>query len=459
MNQPTNAAKALFGGRRLDPDVVPQMPTSSLDSLTTGPDGGCDTAIIGAGIVALALAVRLQLEGRQVMLLDPKEPASGTSFGNAGYLSRGSIFPPASPEMMRRLPQLMLDPSGPLVIRPSYAHRMVPWGIRLMAASRPKPLSRIVEALAALCRDAVTSYRPLLAAAGAEDMIDVRGSLVVCRTQATLEQKAAAIPMLRKHGIAAERIDGAEARRMEPALAADIAGAVYFPDNARCVSPGAMGARFAESVRAKGGTLRQAAVSKLHPQGEGWMLETSTGPVAARKVVVAAGRWSDELLTPLGYTIPLISERGYHLMLPQADVSLSRPCVMAEPFFAATPMRDGLRLAGTVEFANTGAPMNPKRSDKLYELAVPYLPGLRREAATRWMGVRPSLPDALPAIGAASGHRNLFYCFGHQHIGLTTAAISAQLLADVMLQRTPSLDPAPFNLDRFRRRQSDARAA
>lgn len=415
-----------------------------------------DVAIVGAGIVALALAVRLQLEGRQVVLIDPNEPASGASFGNAGYLSRGSIFPPASPDLILRLPQLMMDPASPLVIRPAYAPRLARWGLHLIAASRPKRLARIVEALSGLCREAVTSYRPLLEAARAEELIDVRGSLVVCRTERTLDQKSAAIPALRARGIAAERIDAAEALRLEPALSRDIKGAVFFPDNARCISPGRLGQRFAASIRERGGLFIKAAVTGLAPGNGGWTLATSAGGLPARQVVVAAGRWSDDLLTPLGYTVPLASERGYHLMLPEAGVSLSRPCVMAEPFFAATPMADGLRLAGTVEFAAAERPMDPSRSDMLFKLAQPYLPGLRRDGATRWMGVRPSFPDALPAIGRAVRHRNLYYSFGHQHIGLTTAAISAQLLSDVMLGREPALDPEPFNLERFSRRRATA---
>lgn len=412
-----------------------------------------DIVIVGAGIVGLSLAVRLQLEGRQVVLVDPKEPASGASFGNAGYLSRGSIFPPASPDVIKRLPLLMLDPSSPLVIRPTYAPRLASWGYRLISASRPKRLGAIIEALASLCREAITSYQPLLAAAKAEHLIDVRGSLVVCRLEETLEQKSATIPILRSHGISAERIDVAEALRLEPGLSSEIKGAMYFPDNARCISPGLLGKRFAESVREKGGQFVTAGVGSLAYDGELWSLDTATGVLRARHVIVAAGRWSDELLSPLGYTIPLASERGYHLMLPRSGVSLTRPCVMAEPFFAATPMVDGLRLAGTVEFAAADRPMDPARSDMLFKLAQPYLPGLDRDGATRWMGVRPSFPDALPAIGRATRHSNLFYCFGHQHIGLTTAAISAQLLAEVMLGQTPSIDPEPFNLDRFNRQR------
>jgi D-amino-acid dehydrogenase len=237
--------------------------------------------------------------------------------------------------------------------------------------------------------------------------------------------------------------------RLEPALSSDIAGAIFFPENARCVSPGALGRRFADSVLAKGGAIVRAAVTELKPGNDGWCLVTSNETFRARNVVVAAGRWSDDLLKPLGYKAPLASERGYHLMLPASQVSLVRPVVMAEPFFAATPMTDGLRLAGTAESATADASPDPRRSDILFKLAQPYLPGLSDAGATRWMGVRPSFPDALPAIGRASRHNNLFYSFGHQHVGLTQAAVSARVLTDIIQGRPSSIDAGPFSLDRF----------
>nr|WP_243853799.1 FAD-binding oxidoreductase [Sphingopyxis panaciterrae] len=410
-----------------------------------------DVVIIGAGIVGLTLAVRLHLEGKTVCLIDAVGPASGASYGNAGFLSRGSIFPPVSRSDLWRLPKYLLDPASPLTIRPAYLPDLVPWGMRLIAATRPKRLEQIIAALASLSRDAISSYAPLLSAAAAEELVDVRGSLIVCRTSVTLDQKTRLIPGWRENGIAAFRIDRAKARELEPALSDDIAGAIYLPDNGRCISPGALGRRFAAYLEANGGRMVIAKANSVSSYKGSWLVQTSGGNFEAPQVVVAAGRWSDELLAPFDVTIPLASERGYHLMLPEAGVELSRPCVMAEPFFAATPMIDGLRLAGTVEFAHANAPMNPKRADNLFDLARRYLPGLSREGATRWMGVRPSFPDALPAIGEVSGKAGLFYSFGHQHVGLTLAASSAKLLAELMLNRRPGIDPAPFDLDRFSR--------
>jgi D-amino-acid dehydrogenase len=180
-----------------------------------------------------------------------------------------------------------------------------------------------------------------------------------------------------------------------------------------------------------------------------WRVVTSQGEIAADRVLVTAGVWSGALLRPLGYRVPIDTERGYHLMLPAPGITLTRPVVMAEGFFCVTPMTGGLRLAGTVELAGTKASMDPRRSDILFDLAAPYLPGLSRDGATRWMGFRPSFPDSRPAIGAAGRHRNLTYSFGHQHLGLTQAAVSARCIADLIAQRPPPVDLTPFSLGRF----------
>lgn len=409
-----------------------------------------DVAVIGAGIVGLATALQLRLDGHHVTLFDPNDPASGCSSGNAGYLSEANIFPPASTEGLRKLPQMLFERDGPIVIRPGYLPAFVPWGLKAVIASRPSALSRTVVSMAALIRPAIKSYEPLTKAAGAGHLIDKCGALVVCRTPAGLRGKLSRLQTMHDHGIAVEQIDREQIFEMEPELARDIIGGLYYPNSARCLNPRTLGERFAEHLLASGSAHIRTSVRQILPNADGsWRILCADGEHRASRLVVAAGRWSDELMRPLGYHAPLEAERGYHLMLPAPGVALSRPVSMAEAYFVATPMAHGLRLAGTVEFAGTDWPMNPKRSDMLFRLAQPYLPGLRQEQAERWMGVRPSLPDGLPAVGAASGHRNLFYCFGHNHNGLMQAAISGRLVADLVGGLAPTVDPAPYRLERF----------
>jgi D-amino-acid dehydrogenase len=411
--------------------------------------GKLPTLIIGAGIIGLALAVQLQLEGEDVIVVDANDPGSGASYGNAGFISQGSIFPPASFALLKKLPALLLDPNSPLVIRPSYLARLLPWGMRLLLALREPRLNEIIDTLATMNREAIPSYRMLLAAAQAEDLFVQKGSLLACRYDATLAEKASMIATYRENGIPVEKIDGATLRALEPALSRDLAGGLFFPTNAHCLNPGELCLRFANSVTGKGGQVVRAEVHAIRRQADIWCVTTASGELLASRVVIAAGHRSARLLAPLDVSVPLVSERGYHLMLPSPCVELNRPVVMAEPFFAATPMQHGLRLAGTVEFANADSPPNFRRSTNLYKLSMPYLPGLMNTGEATWMGIRPSLPDALPAIGRSARHVGLYYSFGHQHVGLTQAAASARLLTDLILDRPSFMSSAPFDLERF----------
>ena len=409
-----------------------------------------DVAIIGGGIIGTCIALALQNDRYAVTIVEPDELGTGASAGSAGYISLGEIFPLASPGVLLDMPRMLLDPLGPLVIDPRYLFKLVPWGLRFLGASRASQQRKAIDALASLNRTAATDLFRLARQGGAEEFLSADGGLLVCRDAQSLARLEKQLPIFAEQGIRAEVLSRDDLRALEPSLRPDIAGALFFPDSARCADPRAFGMRLAERVLQNGAARVRAKVTALEQLPSGtWQISTSETTFTASRVVIAAGVWSGSLLTSLGYQCPIETERGYHLMLPEPGVQLYRPMVFEEAHFCATPMRDGLRLAGTVEFAGTQAPMNPRRSDILFELASRYLSGLQRGEPQRWMGFRPSLPDSLPAIGAATRHTNLFYCFGHQHLGLTQAAISAQCMVDTIAGRRPQIDLGPFNLTRF----------
>lgn len=407
--------------------------------------------IVGAGIIGLALGLTLQLSGRRVTVIDRNEPASGTSYGNAGYLAEGNIFPTASPDMLKKLPGLLLSKSGPLVVKPHYVPTLVAWGMRVLSSARASRQAEIIDALATLNRAAIASYTPLLKAAKAEHLFSDRGSLVLCKTEGMLQQKRASLPTLRAHGIHVDDISRDDIFALEPDISREIAGGLFYPNNVHCLNPGELGRYFAHAIVQNGGKIIRSTVKRVAYIDNGWVVEAETGTLHSQQLAICAGWWSADLLRPLGYKAPVASERGYHLMLPNPNVSLNRPVVIAEHYFAATPMAEGLRLAGTAEFANPTAPVNNRRATILHSLAARYLPGLNNREAVSWMGVRPSFPDALPAIGVAHRHRGLFYSFGHQHVGLTQGAISAQLLASTMTTGVLPSELTLLSLSRFER--------
>ncbi|MDF3834792.1 FAD-dependent oxidoreductase [Cupriavidus basilensis] len=414
------------------------------------PNNSESAIVVGAGIIGLSIALRLRMEGYQVTVIDKQMPMHGVSFGNAGYLSEANIFPPATPDLVRQLLKLMLDKEGPLVVRLSYACRLVPWAIRAMATLKPEPYKRVLSSMASLTSSAIAELDELTKEASAEHLVTRQGGLVVFKTEAALEAKCRALPVWNSFALAAERVSAAYLQELEPALSKDIIGGIYFPNAGRCSNPRGLGVHYAKRLIDSGALIRreEVRVVNLGASGEAEVV-TTEGAYKADKVVVAAGYLSKDLLTPFGYKVPLAAERGYHLMLPSSQIELRRPVVFGEPFFAATPMDEGLRLAGTAEFAYADAKPNMARANMLLGLAKPYLPGINGLDAKPWMGVRPTFPDGMPAIGKVSGTQSVFYAFGHSHSGLTTSAITAKCVARLVRSAGLPIDVSAFSLDRF----------
>jgi len=409
-------------------------------------------AVVGAGIVGLSVALELQRSGYSVTVLDRDEPMAGCSAGNAGYLSEANIFQPAAPDMLMQLPKLLLSDDGPLVIAPTYAPRMVPWGCHALAAVGKGTREAITDTLAGMTVQAYAAMQDLARTAGASHLLSRDGGLVAFKTQKALDQKCRSLPVWGRYGIAVQRLSAADIRALEPALAADLVGGLLFENSGRCSDPRRLGLLYAEHLQRNGATLMRGKVQAVVATEDGRAAVHVSGDVMRfHEVVVCAGFWSGKLLQPYVPAIPLASERGYHLMLPNPGLVLKRPVVFGEPHFAATPMDEGLRLAGTAEYAAADAAPNFERATMLLRLAQGYLGPLNADAATPWMGVRPSLPDGLPAVGTVDGCPSIHYAFGHAHNGLTLSAVTAKCVAAQVRGDAPSFDASPLDLSRFAR--------
>jgi D-amino-acid dehydrogenase len=234
------------------------------------------------------------------------------------------------------------------------------------------------------------------------------------------------------------------------ALAKEIKTAIFYPDVRHTVDPKRLVKAPAEDLAQGGAALRRARALGFEIGSNGVnAVVTDAGALAADLVAVAAGAWSKPLAGALGCAVPLDTERGHHVTLPEPGIEPRVPVVSSELRFCATPMAMGLRLGGTVEFAGLDAPPDPTRYQAMLQQAKRLYPALNTRGASYWMGHRPSLPDSLPVIGRAPGHANAYLAFGHGHIGLTTAAITGRAIADKVAGRAPPFDLAPFRADRF----------
>ncbi len=408
-----------------------------------------DVAVIGGGIIGTCSALTLQQRGHGVTIVEPTELGAGTAAGSAGYLAWDDIFPIPSPSVVAGLARMLLDRRGPLVIAPAYLPHMIGWGLRFLAAARPSAVRRAIAALAPLNRLAEASLYDLASLAGAQRYLVRETVFHICRTAKTLAAAERLLPILAAEGFPAQLLDRHALRAQEPALRDGLSGAIVFPDSGRCTNPGAFGASLATHFLSHGGALLKARATELERDGDGWLVRTNAEALHAKRVVIAAGVWSGPLMAALGYRVPLEAARGYHLMLADPGVVPARTLLFEEDHFCATPMEEGLRLAGTVEFASLSAPMNPYRADLLYDVAHGYLPQLRRDPATRWMGNRPSLPDSLPIIAELHHHPGIVAAFGHERRGLTQSGVTARCVADLVERKQPPVDLAPFRVERF----------
>ncbi|HEX8012994.1 MAG TPA: FAD-binding oxidoreductase [Casimicrobiaceae bacterium] len=412
-----------------------------------------DVAVVGAGIVGAACAFTLRRDGARVVLIDRGEPRRAASWGNAGHFAYEQVLPLATPDLWRSLPRLLFARESPLRIPPRNLWPLAPWLARFAWNTRAPQVRRATAALAALLCVAPEAWRRLASAAGLEALIRGGPMLVVARDAAALAAKRPVIEAFRRHGTQVEEIGALEARAIEPMLRHDIAGAFVYPRAQHTVDPAKLTANLTAAYRATGGIVANDSVSSVRIASDGTAsVVGSASSWVARRCVVAAGLGSRDILHGLGIEVPLAAERGYHLMIPYVEgrPTMHIPLIGARPEFVITPMAEGVRLAGTVELARSESHPDWSRATMLRKLAEQIVQplGAGSDGAV-WMGCRPSLPDSLPIIGPIPAAPAIVGAFGHQHLGLTLAAITAEAVCAIVRHRPPPIDIAAYSAARF----------
>ncbi len=410
---------------------------------------GLGHAVVGAGIVGICTALSLQERGKKVTLIDPNPPAEQASYGNAGVISTWSCVPQSMPGLWKNVPNWLLDPEGPISLRWSYLPKFLPWMLKFFAAGRADRIPAIADALLQLHRPTVDIYRHHLAGTGHEDLVRDSMYVFVYRDPGKLNLDNPEWRLRLERGVPLERIDAKTLADVEPDISPDYKAAVLIKDQGRAFDPGALGKALFEKFQKQGGTYRQSRVHALTPTDAGVELMTDDGAKTADKVVLAAGPWSATLLKSHGLKVPLEAERGYHIVFTDPGVTLNNSIMVTDSKFVASSMAQGVRCAGTAEFAGLDHPPDYRRAHVLAGPAKRLLPKLQTDAREVWMGQRPSFPDTLPAIGNVPGLPGVVAAFGHGHTGLTAAPETGRLAAMITLGETPNIDVAPYSLSRF----------
>lgn len=406
--------------------------------------------VIGAGIVGICCALHLQRLGYRVTVLDQRPPGEATSFGNACMITDSSLVPLATPGITMEGLGMLLNPNGPLFIRPSYAPRIVPWLWRFWRTSGDPRARAGAKALGELLRGALAEHHELADNTPAARWIGDEPSLFLYRSQADIDHEAYGWALKRANGVRHEWIDGQRLHELEPAIAPDYTQAAILQDHGRAVDPSQLTKAHADWLQRGGGELRQCTVRALEVRdGKVVRLSTDADPVPVEQLVIAAGAWSVKLAAQLGDRVPLESEGGYHITLTDPGIELQHPLMDSVGKVAIAPMAQGIRIGGLVEFAGIREDTRPKRSALLRKLIRHVLPAIRTERCTEWRGNRPSLPDSLPVIDRASRIGNVYYAFGNQHVGLSSGPKTGKLVAQLVAGQPPAIDLAPFRVSRF----------
>ncbi|HYX02373.1 MAG TPA: FAD-dependent oxidoreductase [Reyranella sp.] len=407
--------------------------------------------VVGAGVVGLSTALYLRRSGRDVVVIDPLPPPGGASFGNAGMISPDTSVPIALPGMLRKVPSWLMDPLGPLSVRPSYFPRALPWLLKWIAASRLPRVLEISDAMRALHKETFVCWKELLGPQLFGDLIRPAGQVHVWETDSESEGAALERRLRERQGIATQALGADDLRQMFPGLSRSVRRGVLMPGNGYTLNPQRLVQTLHRLFLEAGGRLLAENVMKIlpRPQGGGYDLMTNSGFHAAEQIVVAAGARSVRLLEPLGVRLPLETERGYHVMLPAPNVSLTTTISNKSRSFGVTPMEHGLRVAGTVEIAGLEAPPNERRNQALLVHIRSMFPDVNTEGHRFWMGFRPSTPDSLPILGEVAGRPGLFLAVGHGHFGMTGGPPSGRLVSRLVNQEPPGLDTSLYAPQRF----------
>lgn len=405
--------------------------------------------VVGGGIIGLSIALTLQKEGERVLIVERNTLASGASWGNAGHIATEQVFPIASLATLKHVPKMLMDPLSPLRLDWKYLPTIFPWLSRLVWNMRPSKANQIHKALKALNDRSLEAWRSFVKQWECESFLAIKGSLLITEkheNQQILQQEAQKLQAI---GVATQWLDQATVHDYEPNLREHILGGVFFPQTGHIHNIPQLMQTLKEKFLQMGGTVAEHTDVTAIQQADGKIVVYAQGQqFQAHKLIISTGAYSKKWAKSLAnIDVPLDTERGYHLMLPAAKQVLSIPVTSYERRFIMTPMDQGLRLAGTVEFAGLNAPPNMPRAQQLYAQAAPLLkPMLDTEGSEPWMGFRPSIADSLPVIDKKA---QVIFAFGHQHLGLTQAPLTATLVKQIYFNEPTSFDLSAYRLDRF----------
>ena len=416
------------------------------------PEAPIDCLVVGSGIAGVCTALHIQRSGARVAIVDPDAPGSGASFGNAGIVVNTKLTPVFAGLTPRMLFSMLRNPASPLNVRWSRFLGLTPWFLKMLSHAGQAEVERITRALAALSTQGERIYTELWNDSGMGDLVARRGSLALYTDidQRDRNWDGMMLTLQRSLGAPMERVEAAQIRSLAPTVSPRYTAGVYSPDFQHTLDPQAFVGKLFALFQARGGThVRARALGVDVRNGSATGLNASNGKLAGGSVVIAAGTGSAEFAQQLGERVPHQAVGGYHVMLGNPGVALETPLLPMDFRFAITPMRGGIRLAGTYDFGSYGQPPNFGLLDDMLKHVAQVLPGINAHKSSVWQGFRSYLPDGLPVISASRQVRGVHYLFGFSSSGMINGAAASRALARMWNSEAPEIDMTPYAIDRF----------
>ena len=406
-------------------------------------------AVIGAGIQGVCTALFLIKKGFSVTLIDRDEPGKiSASYGNAGHFSPYASVPINRPDILVDVPSMLLSSAGPLALRWNYVPKMIPWFIKFIKNCTKKNMMHTARYMHQILNLALPAYDELFQDINVSDLVENKG-IIYFWTKNDLKSRELEINIRKELGVKQQLLTPHEIHDLEPHIKQIYHAGILYSDARHARNPGKILLKLFELFLKRGGRFEKQDVKAISFSTENKPeIKTNYKTYIFDKAVVTCGAFSKLLTDQVGEKIPLDTERGYHVHFKGYDHLLSRPVIYLNRGFGITPMEQGLRVVGTVEFGGLNNPATKKRILNLVNNAKFLFPELK-EHHDEWLGFRPTLPDFLPVIGPSKNYKNLFYSFGHHHLGWTLGAISGKIDSGMIAGENTNLDLKPYHSTRF----------
>ena len=403
-----------------------------------------DVVVLGAGIIGTLSALELVKTGKNVTLIDRQIPGSATSLGNAGVINRGSIIPFNNPALLRQLPALLTHQKTGFDYKLSYVFDELSWGLRFLSHCTQKDTLSRAAALNQLISRSADIYREYLSS----DLLSEKGWLKIYRGTIPDNDSIELVALL-ENNVRFEKLESDELNDLEPAIQGNDLNGLWIKDTMALKDPQKTVLSFAQLFENHGGDFVRSEIRELNRENGVWSIELSNqNKITAENILIALGPWSKDFLETLNIQLPMAYERGAHREFEEGPNSLNRPIHDTDGGYVISPLEKRWRVTCGVELAPIDAPRSTQQMDTACQVMKKIIkPGPHIEKPD-WLGSRPTLPDSLPAIGAMKIN-NLWVSTGHQHIGMASAAASAELITDLIVGRKPKIDAAAFSPSRF----------